>query len=386
MQILLGEVEGLEAELQRALEEKLSLHPWVYEPLSTTLADLFQTQSRYEEALAIYRYWLAETPRSCWPRLAHGAVRALVALNRGDEARTIARTALTVANDSPSDQASAQLAMGVALWPEQAAKHYLKEALKTLTRSAVPLATEAALHLAALYHLDNDDLKTHEVLSQTQLEGLGASGVGLLGGQALKIVEPIYGRTSQLKVFLLGKAEVFRENHLIALRPRGTELLTLLLAYPQGLSSMSLNDAMYGDEAGGALRVELYRLKKALGIDVEPSPYRLTVCLESDYQEVESLLRSAQVREAVSRYRGPLLPQSQAPGIINLRTALEIQLVEAVLSSRDTELHWELSQIIPDDLQLWEGLLQLPEGDPRLYAVKARVIQLRKNWDENRML
>jgi len=72
-----------------------------------------------------------------------------------------------------------------------------------------------------------------------------------------------------------------------------------------------------------------------------------------------------------------LLPRSQAPGIELLRHRIEEQLKEAVLQQPDLELLYRLAQQIPDDLTLWEALLErLPPQDPRHPAVRAWVRRL----------
>jgi hypothetical protein len=61
--------------------------------------------------------------------------------------------------------------------------------------------------------------------------------------------------------------------------------------------------------------------------------YRLTGDIESDWSAVSAQLPAGDVRAALHVYRGPLLPQSDAPGVVAHREQLERQLRAAVLAS-----------------------------------------------------
>jgi hypothetical protein len=87
------------------------------------------------------------------------------------------------------------------------------------------------------------------------------------------------------------------------------------------------------------------------------------------------------VREAAERYPGPLLPSSEAPGVVREREHLDAWLRQAVLTSDDAEALWAWLQTATgeDDLPSWKRLLrQLPFHDPRRPRVAARVGELRR--------
>ena len=59
------------------------------------------------------------------------------------------------------------------------------------------------------------------------------------------------------------------------------------------------------------------RLRKLLGPWIDTDRYRLTCDVESDVRRVEGLLAGGRVREAAEAYPGPLLPSSEAPGVVS---------------------------------------------------------------------
>ena len=100
------------------------------------------------------------------------------------------------------------------------------------------------------------------------------------------------------------------------LRLRHSEILTLLCANPDGLTSEELSEGVYGTPArASAIRVEISRLRKLLGDCIETEHYRLRGGVSSDVAQVCGLLHRGEVREAAARYTGPLLPGSTAPGV-----------------------------------------------------------------------
>jgi len=186
-------------------------------------------------------------------------------------------------------------------------------------------------------------------------------------------------------LYALGEARLVG---LPALRPRGLELLVLLLAHPEGLPGERLARLLYGEgfrEGGGetplsALRVEVHRLREA-GLEVAARPYRLLTPLRADFLELREALREGDLPRALRLYRGPLLPQSQAPGIGELRLELEGALREGFLSSGDPGLLYGLAQRLGDDLLVWEACLEaMPPKDPRRPAVRAWVERLRRSY------
>jgi hypothetical protein len=167
----------------------------------------------------------------------------------------------------------------------------------------------------------------------------------------------------------------------IELAGRPSEMLALLSTRAAGLTSESLAVELYGD-AGlpDTIRVQVHRLRKLLGPCIESEPYRLSIDIECDLTHVRSSLLRGAVREAAQCYRGPLLPRSEAPGVVHERDALDRWLRQAVMTADDDEALWTWLRTASgwDDLIAWKRLLRhLEYRDPRRSLAASRVSALR---------
>ena len=186
------------------------------------------------------------------------------------------------------------------------------------------------------------------------------------------------------RLTLLGadRATLDLDGRATTLRPRLAEILALLCAHPQGMNASALCAALYGDEGSPAsVRVEVSRLRKLLGPWIDTERYRLTCDVETDVRRVEGLLRAGEVREAAEAYPGPLLPDSEAPGIVDAREQLDAWLRQAVMTSGDIDALWAWvnGPTGRDDLVAWKRLLAALEfRDPRRSLCAARVGELRR--------
>jgi hypothetical protein len=179
---------------------------------------------------------------------------------------------------------------------------------------------------------------------------------------------------------LLGQSQISIAGHCLDLRLRFAELLAVLSLYPQGCSCQELTLAVYG-EVGKVTccKTELYRLRELL--PVGSRPYRLELEVWADFLELPKLLKEGRVLEAIALYRGPLLPFSESPTIIELRESLEEALRQAALASDDPEALWALTGLLHQDCELWEKLLTLlPRHDPRHPLTRAMVNQIHAVW------
>jgi len=104
---------------------------------------------------------------------------------------------------------------------------------------------------------------------------------------------------------------------------RHSELLVLLAGHRDGLSGDALSVALRDEDlAPVTLRAELSRLRALLashGLELAARPYRLDPRLRLDVDELGDLIRAGDLGGAVDRYRGDLLPASDAPGVRQLR-------------------------------------------------------------------
>jgi hypothetical protein len=194
-------------------------------------------------------------------------------------------------------------------------------------------------------------------------------------------------RAPSLSLGLLGRdrGEADLAGQRIVLRLRHSEILTLLCASPDGLTSEQLSTGVYGDPTRAAgIRVEISRLRKLLGDCLETEHYRLRGGVSSDVAQVCGLLHRGQVREAAARYPGSLLPRSHAPGVVREREALERWMRQSVMSAGDQEALWLWLQTATGahDLAAWQRLLaNLAFADPRRSLAASRVAQLRDDGE-----
>src|SRR5688500_18355926 len=194
---------------------------------------------------------------------------------------------------------------------------------------------------------------------------------------------PKGGARPLVKLTLLGRdrATLDVEGRHEELRPRLAEILVLLCAHPDGMSAEALTAGLYGDSGHpSSVRVEVSRLRKLLGPWIDTERYRLTCDMETDARRIEGLLAAGDVREAAEEYPGPLLPGSEAPGVVRERDHLDGWLRQAVMTADDPEALWAWVHCPSgeDDLSAWKRLLsQLSFRDPRRSLAAARVTELR---------
>lgn len=186
-----------------------------------------------------------------------------------------------------------------------------------------------------------------------------------------------------MRLTLLGRdrGEIQIDGVTTQLSHRQAEILALLSARPDGMTSEELAADVYGESGHpGAIRVQLCRMRKLLGGWIETDPYRLSIDVESDVSRVHALLARGAVREAAERYQGPLLPHSEAPGIARAREELDRWLRQAVMTADDDETLWSWVQsgAGSDDLLAWKRLLSHLEFHDRRRSLAAmKVASLR---------
>lgn len=159
---------------------------------------------------------------------------------------------------------------------------------------------------------------------------------------------------------------------------RHSELLLLLAEHPRGLSAEELGFLLHPDGLTDVtVRAEVSRLRRVAGDLLGPSrPYRLAEPVGSDLADVRSLLAAGDVAGAVREHRGPVLPRSDAPGVVRLRAELEADVRAAVAETDDVGavLAWTLS---PAGSQDWEAAHRLtallPDGSPGAARARARL-------------
>ncbi|MBO0854021.1 MAG: transcriptional regulator [Nocardia sp.] len=174
----------------------------------------------------------------------------------------------------------------------------------------------------------------------------------------------------------LGEAALIRGGRPVRLRRRQLEILTLLALEPEGFTPERLHLAVYGDRATGSstLKADVSHLRRATGGEISNRVYRLTTPVRCDATEVLDALAAGDTATAVRLYRGPLLPGSQTPAIVEWRDHLEVCVRTAVLSGCDAGPALDYGAKAVDDIEIHEHALDLlPAGDARRSVAAARL-------------
>jgi hypothetical protein len=117
-----------------------------------------------------------------------------------------------------------------------------------------------------------------------------------------------------LRLDVLGRerAQVTLDGRSFDLSQRHSEILVILARHPDGLTEHELAAALYGTEIKSVtIRAEISRLHKLLGPAIRTRPYRLAADVTADFLGTTA--------EDVAE----LLPTSEAPAIVALRTAAD---------------------------------------------------------------
>ncbi|MET3919550.1 hypothetical protein ABIB26_000466 [Arthrobacter sp. UYEF20] len=174
------------------------------------------------------------------------------------------------------------------------------------------------------------------------------------------------------------------EGRTVSLSPRHSEMLALLSIHPDGLSGEELGSMLFGEVSAMTLRAEMVRLRKVLqqfnpAAVPESRPYRLTVDVLPDAGQVLSCLQRGAHRVALEIYRGPVLPRSEAPGVVTLRRRVSTLLREAVLTDGSAEALLQYAELpeASDDIAVRMAALKLlPPRSPKRAAVVADLERL----------
>lgn len=211
------------------------------------------------------------------------------------------------------------------------------------------------------------------LLAQGPLPGVGAGWVGAPGaawpsGPGAGPDDPGPAAVARLEVLRPGSGVLHAPG--APPRPlslRHAELLLLLAEHPRGLHADELAVLLHPDAMSDvAVRAEVSRLRRAAGGLVDRSrPYRLAAALATDVAGVRAALAGDDVRAALDRYAGPVLPRSRAPGVEQVRDALASDVRAAVLHATDPVVleRWLDRDEGAEDWQAWERLVALtPPG------------------------
>ncbi len=162
---------------------------------------------------------------------------------------------------------------------------------------------------------------------------------------------------------------------------RHSELLLLLASSARGYTSAELAVELSEHEIPEVtVRAELSRLRGTLGrISLLSRPYRLAGALRTDVDALRSRLAGGRLRQAVAAYRGPILPDSRAPGVSRLRDELHELVRSSLLGSDDPDavLSFADTPHGVDDYAMWEHAVAIvPSSSPRAAQVAAHLRRL----------
>lgn len=184
-----------------------------------------------------------------------------------------------------------------------------------------------------------------------------------------------------IQVLARGRAVVHADCREIVLSERQSEILALLAAHPAGMTGEQLALALDGEQGKPkATRAQISRLNRLLGACIQTDPYRLHTNVQSDIGEVQQLLHQGRVHDAAARYHGPILPRSNAPGVIHLREELDDQTRRAAFAAQYADALWKWVNTTrgQNDIKAWKRLLTIiPHNDARRACATTRLDCLR---------
>lgn len=395
--ILSGDVAGLRQGLEEARASLDGVLPSLASLFHSTLASLELAEGRGQAAVELLRGSYEASERRTRGRYAAQYVRVLNELRLFDQAARVATDAVQLNEDFQDfRRVDALLARGMAravAWAagagsegdDAAAADDLLEVLLAQDREAehrLPAALHFLLARPGAAHQLPQDLVS-------LLTSLHPMALRVFSGPA-ELFQPVWDTLLPaepgLRLSFFGETAARLEGRDVKLPLRMAEIALALALHPEGMSLDQINDFLTPDGrlpfSGGGLRSLLTRLRGSL--PVSDAPYRFDVPVQADVLRVRSYLDRGRVREALSLLRGPLLPESEAPGVEELRWSLEEDLRQAVLMGADPDALFDLADRLGDDLELWEATAAaLPDGEPRLALARARVRRLGREYQSS---
>jgi hypothetical protein len=402
--IMTGDLVGLQSTLEDAQVLVEAALPQLAVMLRSTLAQLELAQGDALAAQELLSATYHASPRRTRARYGFQLVRALIELGRLDEAWQVARdVSETSAVGEGHERSQAALARGMV----GAVSHAHggnpgsgeggrstatggtaeSDLLEALFDAALPAEQRLT---AALYYLLASGGSAHNVPAALVpvLSTLHPVALRVLSGPP-DVFEGVWatlgGPAVDLSLRFLGGVECRWQGRDVSLPARLAEVALALALHPAGISRDELNTFLTPDGqlpfTSGGMRGMMTRLRSQL--PVSEAPYRFTVPIRADILDVRQLITAGKVREAIGLLHGPLLPHSEAPGVVEQRWDLEEELRQAALLVGDADALYDLAERLGDDLEFWQAAADaLGVGDPRLALARARVRRLVDAYDE----
>jgi hypothetical protein len=152
----------------------------------------------------------------------------------------------------------------------------------------------------------------------------------------------------------------------IALTQRHAEILLLLHRFPDGITGSGLVERLWS--VGGSevtVRAEINRLRRAIDslgdLRIDARPYRLCGTVVSDFERTCHALARGDVDTALAHYTGPVLPDSDAPGVREIGAEVDVLLRETLLQDGTWQQLWRCASLpdFRDDVEVLMTILRL---------------------------
>lgn len=389
VKLLLGEVEAGASLLETVELTNEILGVPSMESLVSTLGDYALVTGDAAEALRYYEI-LQDRFRSLNPYAVNDMVKALLHLGEVEYALKVSTEAAALASTSNEYMRHrALLALGTVeaeLAPARAVSTLEKTMAHYEAVQSGPELAQAGIHLARAFgKLDRwSDSRAALARAEPGLRELSRAGWLLLSGKQ-EVVDDLLQLWNEdappLEIRFLGSRKARLKHRTREFPLRWCEILAVLAYHRTGISGERLALQLYSD--GGnmtTIKSNLSRLRKEIPIDSRP--YRIDLPFKADFVEMDEALSDGRVREALELYQGPLLPESEAPFVVEMREHLEESLRQAALASGDAEVLLSLARKLEDDLELWEAVSQrLSPNDPQLALARAHVKRIQRSWE-----
>jgi hypothetical protein len=167
------------------------------------------------------------------------------------------------------------------------------------------------------------------------------------------------GGPTGLQLRLLGNAEATLDGGRLLLNRRQTEILAILALHPDGLSLDRLHALVYGDQAvtQSTLKAEVSHLRAALGGQLASRPYRLTLPVATDIDDVLEALERGDAGAAIACYGGDLMPGTESPALVELGEYVAVAMREALIANPEPAAVIRYSELAPYDTEVVEACL-----------------------------
>ena len=189
--------------------------------------------------------------------------------------------------------------------------------------------------------------------------------------QAVLDMQAVTPATNGCTVDVLGTKQLRRGGVVVPLALRQAEIVTLLALSEHGLTPEQLHDQLHGEDPVSLIttKADVSHLRSLLGGAVTTRRYALDG-IATDVAELRDALRAGRSHDVARLYRGPLLPESESPGITEWREVFDVAVRDVAMTSGLQSL----ADRMPYDLAVQEAAAaSLTPGDPRAGWARGRL-------------